>query len=243
MSTSPPRVLVVQNSSGSGVGRFAEWLVAEGCVLEVVGGENLPETLNGYSGVILLGGGFMPDNDERGPWLPKERALAKEAIDAGVPLLGICLGEQLLALVGGGQVTASSGETERGLVSIDLLPAAEQDPLFSGLSGEQLQMMQHHKDSVTGLPPEAVHLGTSQTCTVQAFRIGSAAWGVQFHPEAPPERIRTWDEDSLAKEGFDRSALIARAEEQRPENLRQSKALAARFAELVKQHAAQQVPG
>ena len=63
---------------------------------------------------MLLGGGFMPDDDERAPFLPRERALVGEAVAAGVPVLGICLGAQLLAHVAGGEVTAKSGETERG---------------------------------------------------------------------------------------------------------------------------------
>ncbi|NLS10790.1 type 1 glutamine amidotransferase [Nesterenkonia sp. MY13] len=228
------RILVVQNSPGSGIGRLSNWLAEDGAVVELVSGVNLPDTLQGYHGVILLGGGFMPDNDERGPWLPKERELTQQALDQRIPLLGICLGEQVLAHVAGGEVTESSGETERGSVGIDLLPAAAEDPLFASLAGQQLRMIQNHKDSVTALPDDAVLLGTNEACKVQAFRIGDCAWGVQFHPEADAYRIRGWNESSLAEDGIDRAALAEAAEAEAPENERQSRELARSFVAQVK---------
>jgi GMP synthase (glutamine-hydrolysing) len=234
-----PRVVLVQNSEGSGPGRLPEWLAEEGLDAVVVAGAELPSTVAegaaAVDGWVLLGGGFMPDDDERHPFLPHERSLVGEAIEAGVPLLGICLGAQVLAHVAGGAVTAKSGETERGSCPVRLLPAAADDPLFAGLTGyEELRMIQNHEDSITTLPPRAVHLGTSPACRVQAFRVGTAAWGVQFHPEAAPTKIADWNEAKLAAEGLDRAALQSQAEADAPLTTEQARALVGAFAGVVR---------
>jgi GMP synthase (glutamine-hydrolysing) len=237
--TDRPRVVIVQNSPGSGPGRLPEWLTEDGIDAVVVAGSDLPEYLAGgaaaVDGLVLLGGGLLPDDDERAPFLPRERALVGEAMTTGVPMLGICLGAQLLAHVAGGEVTAKSGETERGSCPIELLPAAGDDPLFAGLTGyDELRMIQNHQDSITTLPPGAVHLATSGVCRVQAFRVGAAAWGVQFHPEAAATRVADWDESKLAADGFVRAELIAQAEADAPINTEQARALVGAFADVVR---------
>lgn len=237
MTQEQPRILVVMNSSTSGLGRLGDWLVQEDTTVELVAGRNIPNSLSGYHGVVLLGGGFMPDDDATGPWLPLEREITREALHDELPFLGICLGEQVLALVTGGEVTEASGETERGSVGVNLLPEAEQDRLFSPLAGEQLRMIQNHQDSVTALPDEAVLLGTNEACRVQAFRVGEAAWGLQFHPEVGAERLRTWDEASLTSQGIDKEELARAAEADSETNRRQSQALAASFAAVVHDYA------
>lgn len=238
------RVAVVQNSEHSGPGRLPGWLAEEGIDAVVVAGPDLPEHLaqpwaDGSAvvdGLVLLGGGFMPDDDERAPFLPRERALVGEAMTAGVPVLGICLGAQLLAYVAGGEVTAKSGETERGSCPIDLLAAAGDDPLFAGLTGyDELRMIENHQDSITALPPGAVQLATSEVCHVQAFRVGAAAWGVQFHPEAAASRLADWDEPELAAEGFDRAALLAQATADARVNAVQARALVGAFAAVIRE--------
>lgn len=230
-----PRVVIVQNSPRSDAGRLPGWLADEGVDPVVVAGPELPATADGIDALVLLGGGFMPDDDERHPFLPRERALVADAIDAGTPVLGICLGAQLLALVAGGAVTAKSGETERGSCAIDLLAAAEDDPLFAGLTEySELRMIENHQDSITTLPPDSAHLASSPDCRVQAFRVGTAAWGVQFHPEAAPTKIAEWDESKLAAEGFDRTALLAEADADAAVNAEQARALVAAFADVVR---------
>lgn len=235
-----PRIVFVQNSDRSGAGRLPGWLDDEGIDAVVVAGADLPEHLahgsGAEDGLVLLGGRLLPDDDERAPFLARERALVGEAMTTGVPVLGICLGAQLLAHVAGGEVTARSGETERGSCTIDLLPAAGDDPLFAGLVGyDELRMIQNHHDSITALPPGAVHLATSEVCRVQAFRVGAAAWGVQFHPEVSAARLAGWDESELATDGFDRVALLAQAEADAPINTVQARALVGAFADVVRE--------
>ena len=247
MSQHRPSVVLVQNSDTSTPGRLPDWLAEEGIDAVVVQGADLPDHLDGteppfdrpVDGLILLGGGFMPDDDARAPWLVRERQLTVEAVEAQVPVLGICLGAQLLAQVTGGEVTSASGETEKGSCPIELLAAADDDALFGALrpltDDERLRMVENHQDSITALPPGAVHLATSDACHIQAFRMGDCAWGVQFHPEAAPGKIATWDESALATNGFDRAALLAAALADEPANERQARELVAAFARVVRE--------
>lgn len=227
------RVLVVLNSAESGPGRLPELLSATGVEPVVVPGPELPATMAEYAGLVLLGGGFLPDDDATHPFLARERALVVEALDAGIPVLGICLGGQLLAHVAGGTVTGRSGETERGMCAVDLLPAAADDPVLGGLAAP-VWMVQNHQDSITALPPGATWLATSTACAVQAFRVGESAWGLQFHPEAAADRIATWDTGPLAAEGLDRDALLAAALGLADGNAAQAAALVTAWAEVVR---------
>lgn len=234
------RVLVVLNSPTSSMGRLEQLLPEAGLDPVLTPAAELPENLDGFAGVVLLGGGFMPDDDTDHPFLARERALTTQALDSGVPLLGLCLGGQLLAQVTGGGVTARSGETERGMCPLTVLPAAVDDPVFGDLPGVPdgpLWMIENHEDSVTTLPPSATLLVSSGECPIQAFRVGEAAWGLQFHPEARPERVATWDEAALSEQGIDRAALAAAALVHAAENEVQSRALVRAWSDVVHQFA------
>lgn len=229
----PPRVLVVLNDPDSTPGRIPEWLPEFGLTPEVVPGPELPESLAGYAGLILLGGGLMPDDDEHYPFLVRERALAEKALAGGVPALGICLGGQLLAHISGGQVVEKSGQTERGMCRLEVLPEAADDPVFGQFAGGALDMIEHHQDSITVAPPTGTVLVSTDICPVQAFRLGDVAWGLQFHPEAFPERVATWDADKLRAQGVDPDALAADAMARAPKNEAQARAVFGAWAGLV----------
>jgi GMP synthase-like glutamine amidotransferase len=234
------RVLVVLNSPTSLMGRLEQLLPEAGLDPVLTPAAELPEDVDGFAGVVLLGGGFMPDDDAAHPFLARERTLTTQALDSGVPLLGLCLGGQLLAHVTGGSVTARSGETERGMCPLTVLPAAAGDPVFGGLPGvpdEPLWMIENHEDSVTTLPPSATLLVSSGECPIQAFRVGELAWGLQFHPEARPERVATWDEAALSEQGIDRAALAAAAMVHAAENEVQSRALVRAWSDVVHESA------
>ncbi|MEV3858966.1 type 1 glutamine amidotransferase [Streptomyces sp. NPDC050095] len=206
------QVLVVQNTPHGGPGRVGAWLRAAGLDLRVLrpyDGESLPASLSGRP-LVVLGGAYLPDDDARAPWLPATRGLVSEALAESVPLLGICLGGQLLAQVAGGSVRGAHGRPEFGSTTIRLRPEAAGDPLLHGF-GATVPAIERHVDAITELPPGAAWLASSDTCPHQAFRVGERAWGVQFHPEADPERIAGWDRDALAARGLDREAMHARA--------------------------------
>jgi GMP synthase-like glutamine amidotransferase len=119
---------------------------------------------------------------------------------------------------------------------LTVLPAAVGDPVFGDLPGVPdgpLWMIENHEDSVTALPPSATLLVTSGDCPIQAFRVGELAWGLQFHPEARPERILAWDEAALSEQGIDRAALAEAALVHAAENEAQSRALVRAWAAVV----------
>lgn len=232
------KVLMVINSTESGPRRAGEWLREAGIETVDVVAETtpLPENLDGFDGLVMLGGGLLPYEDENAPWLATERELARQAIDADLPTLGICLGGQLLAHVGGGEVRGEYGTPESGAVLITTTAAGRNDPVL-GVLGEGAHMIENHVDQITQLPADAVLLGRSADVENQAFRIGKRVWGLQFHPEVNAERIAQWDESALGKKGFDREKLVAKARAVDGENTRASKALIDAFADQVTQYA------
>ncbi|MFI8848828.1 type 1 glutamine amidotransferase [Streptomyces sp. NPDC053499] len=206
------KALVVQNTAKGGPGRFGDWLAEAGVAVETVRayeGAPLPSRLT-QEALVVLGGGFMPDDDARAPWLAPTRTLLEQALEEEKPVFGICLGGQLLAHVAGGRVAAEHGEPEIGSIPLTLRPEAGDDPLFQGLPA-RVTAIERHVDAITALPPGAVWLAESVRCPYQAFRVGRRAWGVQFHPETDPDRIRTWDPGRLAAHGLDRAELLRRA--------------------------------
>ncbi|MFE4369088.1 type 1 glutamine amidotransferase [Streptomyces sp. NPDC056835] len=229
-------VLVVQNTPAGGPGRVGRWLREAGLDLEVVRaytGAPLPQSL-GDRALIVLGGGFLPDEDGRAPWLPAVRRLAGQALADGNPALGICLGGQLLAHVAGGTVRGRSGEPECGSTPVRLRDEAREDPLFGGLS-PVVPAMERHVDAVTELPPGAVWLADSERCRYQGFRLGERAWGVQFHPEAEAADVLRWDRDWLRSRGFDPDGLYERAVADEPVSSAAWEGFTRRFAAVVAQ--------
>ncbi|MDB1089169.1 type 1 glutamine amidotransferase [Streptomyces sp. ACA25] len=228
------RILVVQNTPEGGPQRFGEWLTDAGAALEVVhgyAGAAVPSRPR-HDAVVVLGGGFMPDDEVRAPWLKPTRALVGEAVGRGIPVFGICLGGQLLAQVAGGTVTADAGAPELGSVPLTLRAEAGNDPLFHGLP-RSVPAVQRHVDAVTALPPGAHWLARSARCPYQAFRVGSRAWGVQFHPEVPADRLRHWDAESVRRHGFDPEELHRGAMAAEPAAVRAWRTVARRFARLA----------
>lgn len=224
-----PDVLVVQNSRSGGPSRWGGWLEEAGLRLDVVhayDGQRVPDRLE-HDAMIMLGGGYLPSDDHRAPWLAPARDLVAEALAEEVPLFGICLGGQMIAEVAGGEVTPDAGAPENGSLPVTIRPEAAGDALFHGLP-EVVPAIEHHVDAVTALPPGAVWLAETEACLYQAFRVGVRAWGVQFHPEVLPERIREWRAD-----GFDPDEVYARAVADEPVSTPVWREVARRFASLV----------
>lgn len=233
-----PRVLAVQNASPSGPRRLQTWLEEDGVAVDVVmGSAGLPDDLAGYDGLVLLGGGLMPDDDERAPWLAQERRLARQAIDADLPTLGVCLGGQLLAHVAGGEVRASFGPKERGATAITTSAEGQADPVLGAL-GTGASMIENHQDMITALPPGAVLLASSDAVAHQAFRLGAHVRGLQFHPEVGADDLARWEEPTdPAPDDRPLAELVDAARAVDEQNTRVSRALAAAFAGEVRARA------
>ena len=140
-----------------------------------------------YAGLIFLGGP-MSANDPL-PFLDRERALIAAAAERGQPLLGICLGSQLIARVLGADVHRNR-EKEIGWFDIHFTQAAKDDGLFGGIRGPETVF--HWHGDTWELPPGAERLAWSQACTNQAFRAGRNVYGLQFHLEVTPAMIADW---------------------------------------------------
>jgi GMP synthase-like glutamine amidotransferase len=151
-------------------------------------GEPLPEP-GSFSSLIVLGGAMGVGDTEEHPFLLPLKESLRQAVLAGLPVLGVCLGGQLLAEVMGGEVL-SGRDGERGTLTVTLTPAGRDDPLCAGLGGE-LTTFQWHDDTFL-LPPAAVLLASSTVCPRQAFRWGERAYGLQFHPEVNRAIVATW---------------------------------------------------
>lgn len=138
----------------------------------------------------------MHANDTvRHRFLAAELEWIRHAVAYEVPLLGICLGAQLIAKALGGEVYPL-GRKERGWHTLQLLPAAWEDPLFApsplpSTAQNEVEVFQWHQDTFT-LPDQAVHLARSALAAHQAFRFGATTYGVQFHPEVTPSIIECW---------------------------------------------------
>ncbi|MFI6285117.1 type 1 glutamine amidotransferase [Streptomyces sp. NPDC051018] len=216
-----PRVLVVQHEDGTGPGLVGEQLVECGLEQRIVhpwAGEELPGSLAGYAGLLVLGGAPNCEDDEAAPWLPAVRTLVREAVGSGVPLLGICLGGQIMASALGGSVVVRKRGPEVGAVPVRRLPAADGDPVF-GEVPDGAPAAQWHWDEIGELPPGAVPLLTGDDCLHQAFRIGERAWGVQFHPEVLGDAVAEWaasDGPSVAGAGADPLGAVASVRENEP---------------------------
>jgi GMP synthase-like glutamine amidotransferase len=231
-----PTVLAVQNIPRGGPHRVGDWLAGAGVELHTAhayAGDPVPERPDGHAAVLVLGGGFMPDDDARAPWLRPTRALVTAALDQGLPVLGICLGGQLLAQIAGGSVAAESGTPEIGPTTLRLRAEAATDPLFHGLPAE-VTAIERHVDAVTALPPGAHWLAESDGCPHQAFRVGERAWGVQFHPEISAARVAGWDAEVLrSRHGVDHAELCRRADAAEPRAEPVWATVTGRFAELI----------
>ncbi|MEU3692770.1 type 1 glutamine amidotransferase [Streptomyces narbonensis] len=213
-----PVVLVVQHEEDAGPGLVGERLLAAGLRLDVVRawrGEPLPDGLRGHAGLLVLGGSVGCRDDTAAPWLPRVRTLVREAVAGEVPLLGICLGGQIVADALGGSVVTRARGPELGAVPLRRLLAADADPVLGGVP-EGAPAAQWHWDEMDRLPAGAVPLLSGDDCPHQAFRLGRACWALQFHPEAGAGTVARWaeaDDAQVRADGDDPAAVVASVRE------------------------------
>lgn len=199
-------VLLLQCDSECPAGIIDHVLAERGqatATLQLEVAQRLPE--DDVEAVVLLGGAMGVYDDARYPFLPPLKDWLQRMIERDVPMLGICLGGQLLAhLLGGAFLAGTRGE--KGMTSLVLTTAGRHDPLFVGLP-PSFDMFQWHNDSFDP-PPGSLHLAASVDCPGQAFRHGPR-WGVQFHPEVTPAIVAHWCRSGGEKFHADAFAAVA----------------------------------
>jgi GMP synthase-like glutamine amidotransferase len=241
----PPRgtrALVVENDPTDDPRRLGEWLVGGGLELHVVrphAGDPLPETLDGYAAVVVLGGAqdafTAADGTGGAPWFGTVEGLLRKAVRHRVPTLGVCLGAQLLAVAHGGTVERSPSGPEIGATLVARRDVADRDPLFAGVPFAP-DVLQWHQDEITELPTGAVLLAASARYPVQAYRLGPAAWGLQFHIECDLEMFAGWameDAATLVELGIDPIDLLTGVESRLSDVAEIWRPFAERFAALA----------
>jgi GMP synthase (glutamine-hydrolysing) len=194
--------LIVQNDSHCPPGGLVMALDSSGhpySCLAAYGTLPFPD-LSELTGIVVLGGEMGVHETDRFPPLLRVNSFMARALEADVPLLGICLGGQLLAKVAGGAVSSPSAHGEKGICLVTLNEEGMADPLFAGVPTPFITF-QLHNDSFTP-PPGAVLLAGSAACPAQAFRLGRQAYGLQFHPEVDRAIVSDWGGLSAPCEDF-----------------------------------------
>lgn len=183
------------------LGDFDEWVLhglgSVACPVSVVdaaGGAPMPP-VGDCAGAVVTGSHAMVTHDL--PWSIGIERWIRELIDAGVPYLGICFGHQLLGRAAGGEVGYHPLGSEVGTVGVELSAEAADDPLFCGLPGA-FAVHATHAQTLLRLPPGAVRLAANAFEPNHAIRVGSTAWGVQFHPEYRREIMQAYVREQTA---------------------------------------------
>jgi len=202
--------------------------------------ERLPDGLPPEcAAIVVMGGPMSVYEQERYPWIERELGLLRLAIDSARPVLGVCLGAQLLAAAGGARVYAGDPPKEIGWGAIKLTAEGRADPLARFLADPNTEVpttvFQWHGDTFD-LPPGAVQLARSMRVPQQAFRLGRAAYGFQFHFEVTEQIIRgwvaLWEKDMLAQ-GVSADDIFSGLKEHLPVLNRRGEELVRAFAALV----------
>jgi GMP synthase (glutamine-hydrolysing) len=175
-------------------GIFGDVITARGHRLEewsLAWGTPPPRPLDAYDAVLVFGGAMHADQDHHHPWLREENLFLQRVLDLRIPMLGVCLGAQLIAKASHAPV-GPSPEPEIGWFDVELTDDAADDPVFGGLPRRFPAFQWHYY--TYGLPAGAVELARSSVCT-QAFRLGDVVWGIQFHAEVTERQVEGWLQD------------------------------------------------
>ncbi len=223
------QAIVLQHVDREGPGYIADLCRQRGFSVHILRldlGVPVPASLSDGDLLVVMGGsmGIGDLEDARFPFLAREVGLLREVLARGQPVLGVCLGAQLLAHAAGSRVYPNQRRDEHGV----LRPAREvgfgevrlletpREPAFAGF-GKTIKVLHWHGDTFD-LPAGSVHLAASDACANQAFRIGRRAFGLQFHVETDAELVRQWANDdsdfAVSALGPDGPATVAAMSEQ-----------------------------
>ena len=185
--------MIIQHAAHEGPGLLTSVLEAAGIEVQIYRtdeGDPLPpgRVVRTLGGLVVLGGPMNVNQDREHPWLQSERDLLEAAVEDGLTVLGICLGAQQLALALG--ATASAAAVEIGPGQVMLTPEGEKDAVL-GPAGSPIPCFQWHSWTFT-VPEGGVRLSGNAMFANQAFRMGTHAYGLQFHVEVNDELADAW---------------------------------------------------
>ena len=207
------RVLSIIHQDDAASGVFADAAAERGDELaewRISDGRHPSEAIESYDALLVFGGAMHVDQERIHPWLRDEDALLRRIVDRGIPVLGVCLGAQLLAKALGGRV-GPLARPQIGWFDVEQAPEASDDPVFAGLP-RRFSTFQWHSYAFD-LPENAVPLARDSVC-LQAYRAGERAWGIQFHAEVTKESVDDWFRTSKPPDApLDLDALRQETEE------------------------------
>jgi GMP synthase (glutamine-hydrolysing) len=217
------RVLSVVHELDAGAGVF-------GAYPTWVPGSQPPPDVRDVDALMIFGGSMHVDQNDEHRWMDPEKAFIREALEGGMPILGVCLGSQLLAEAAGAQPHRMP-EPEIGWYDIEITAAGAADPVVGPLAPSTELFEWHHY--AAPLPPGAVELARTPRC-VQAFRVdGKPAWGLQFHAEVTRENLMGWldgwEDAEAAQTDFDPDEIRAASEQRIEDQNEIGRGLAERF--------------
>jgi GMP synthase (glutamine-hydrolysing) len=230
---SPHSVVILQHESGAPAAILGDSLREAGFRLDVrllCSGDEVPGSLAGHDALIVLGGEMNVGEEADYPFLRAEQELLREAVRSGFPTLGICLGAQQLAASCGG------GVVRRGALALGWYPfdVEREDALLAGVDPRTLVF--HWRQYACRLPDEAVLIASGDG-DPQVFRLGSAAWGIQFHPEPSLEVLAGWfadDPQTVARgPGHGIDELLAESRQRLPASATLCRQVAANFLDAT----------
>lgn len=231
------KVLIVQNVAHEGPGLLLDLLREHAIaheILDLSKGMAMPDCRD-HSAVVLLGGP-QSANDQT-PTMMQELRRVHEAIDAGIPCLGICLGLQMMVKAAGGCVVPCVAkevgfrEPDGTPFEVTLTPEGRRDPLFKALP-ERLRVFQLHGETVETASGMSL-LGTGRGCRNQAVRIGERSWGLQCHFELTREMFETWTYLDTDLRSMDQAGLLAEFDSIKEEYTHTGRTLLLNFLEAA----------
>ncbi|MGH9377480.1 MAG: type 1 glutamine amidotransferase [Terriglobia bacterium] len=213
------QVMVLQHAECEAPGLIARAIEEAGGVLTPVRtytDEGAPEEMGSASGLVIMGGPMGVYEHDRYPFIRSELRLIENALRENKPLLGICLGSQLLASALGSKVSKGQRK-EIGWHRVTLGEASQHDPLWSG--ADRSFVACHWHGDVFDLPANATTLASSALTPCQAFRYGPTAYGFLFHMEITPEILLGMTsafKGELEEEGLDGNVIVREAQDYLP---------------------------